>query len=135
MDSHPSLPHNPDIANAFFRSGYIESWGRGIEKITNQCIEAKLPKPLFYYKSSGFWVEFRKDIYFSDYLKSLELNDRQVKAVLYVKEKGKITNSEYQTINNVKKSVAATELQDLSNRAILIKVGLTGRSTKYTIPE
>lgn len=33
MQKHRSLPHNPDIANTFFRAGFIESWGRGIEKI------------------------------------------------------------------------------------------------------
>ncbi len=30
---HPSRPFNPDIANAFFRAGLIEAWGRGIERI------------------------------------------------------------------------------------------------------
>ena len=25
LTKHPSKPYNPDIANAFFRSGYIES--------------------------------------------------------------------------------------------------------------
>ena len=34
---HPSIPYNPLIASAFFRAGYIEAWGRGIEKITNEC--------------------------------------------------------------------------------------------------
>ncbi len=29
LTKHPSKPYNPDIANALFRSGYIESWGRG----------------------------------------------------------------------------------------------------------
>ena len=29
MQKHRSLPHNPDIANTFFRAGFIESWGRG----------------------------------------------------------------------------------------------------------
>ena len=29
---HPSKPFNPDIANALFRIGYIESWGRGTLK-------------------------------------------------------------------------------------------------------
>jgi len=33
MGKHPSKPFNPLLANAFFRAGYIESWGRGIEKI------------------------------------------------------------------------------------------------------
>lgn len=27
MEKHRSLPHNPDIANTFFRAGFIESWG------------------------------------------------------------------------------------------------------------
>jgi ATP-dependent DNA helicase RecG len=30
LGKHPSQPFNPLIANAFFRAGYIESWGRGI---------------------------------------------------------------------------------------------------------
>ncbi len=34
IGKHSSHPFNPLIANAFFRAGYIESWGRGIEKIS-----------------------------------------------------------------------------------------------------
>jgi len=55
-------------------------------------------------------VAFRKDTYNEQSLKELGLNDRQVKAVLYVKEKGKITNKEYQEINSVSKRTAAYEL-------------------------
>jgi ATP-dependent DNA helicase RecG len=33
LAKHASQPFNPDVANAFFRAGYIESWGRGIERI------------------------------------------------------------------------------------------------------
>jgi len=32
-------------------------------------------------------------------LRKLGLNERQIKAVVYVKQKGKITNKEYQQIN------------------------------------
>ena len=39
LGKHRSRPYNPLIANAFFRAGYIESWGRGIEKIKESCIE------------------------------------------------------------------------------------------------
>ncbi|NLF43636.1 MAG: transcriptional regulator, partial [Bacteroidales bacterium] len=63
LDKHSSKPFNPDIANTLFRSGHIESWGRGISKMTEQCFKYGLPAPLFFFKSSGFWVEFRKDIY------------------------------------------------------------------------
>jgi len=132
---HPSMPYNPDIANAFFRIGYIEAWGRGFSKMTNQCISVGLPQPLYYYDMSGYWVVFRKDIYNVEYLQTLGLNDRQVKAVLFAKENGKITNSEYQEINDIKKSVSATELQDLTDRGVLVKVGSTGRGTKYILPE
>ncbi|MEY8332381.1 ATP-binding protein [Lachnospiraceae bacterium 47-T17] len=33
LQRHQSRPYNPKIARAFFRAGYIESWGRGIQKI------------------------------------------------------------------------------------------------------
>lgn len=32
MEPHDSIPYNPDIANVFYRMGYIETWGRGIQK-------------------------------------------------------------------------------------------------------
>ena len=32
---HKSKPRNPLLATAFFRSGMIEAWGRGIERINN----------------------------------------------------------------------------------------------------
>ena len=30
MGTHASVPHNPAIANALFRAGMVEAWGRGI---------------------------------------------------------------------------------------------------------
>ena len=46
MRTHNSRPYNPDLANTFFRAGYIESWGRGIQKICEECdlIGAKIPE-------------------------------------------------------------------------------------------
>src|SRR5574344_508128 len=66
---HSSIPHNPNISNAFFRIGYIEAWGRGIRKMNEQCTAAGLPNPLYYYDSSGFWVVFRKDLFNEEDLK------------------------------------------------------------------
>ena len=50
LTTHRSVPHNPMIANAFFRAGMIESWGRGIENITDECKDAGQPEPLFEFK-------------------------------------------------------------------------------------
>ncbi len=58
LTSHPSKPNNPDVANAFFRAGMIESWGRGIEKIVNLCVEAGLPAPAFDTGFGGLQIEF-----------------------------------------------------------------------------
>ena len=55
---HPSRPYNPDIANAFFRSGLIESWGRGTIKIFNEAKAAEIPVPIFRYEDNGFYVIF-----------------------------------------------------------------------------
>lgn len=134
LEKHSSKPFNPDLANALFRSGYIESWGRGISKMTELCFNFDLPAPLFFFKSSGFWVEFRKDIYNYNQLKELGLNGRQIKAVLFVKENGKINNSDYQSLNNVSKATATRDLTDLVERfAILGRSGDVGAGTSYIL--
>ena len=129
---HSSVPHNPDISNAFFRIGYIEAWGRGIRKMNEQCAAAGLPQPLYYYESSGFWVVFRKNTLNEDDLRAKGLNDRQIKAVLYVKEKGQITNKEYQVINETNRRTALRDLDDLCKQGILERMGEL-KSTYYTI--
>jgi len=133
MEKHASRPYNPDIANALFRSGYIESWGRGTIKMIRACKLARIPEPIFNYNSSDFSVEFRKDIYNEKYLQSLNLNDRQVKAVLFAKEKGKITNSEYQTLNDCSRNTASNHLAELVKKDLLKPSGQKGAGAFYTL--
>ncbi|MFW6012322.1 MAG: ATP-binding protein, partial [bacterium] len=45
LGRHPSQPFNPDVANTFFRSGDIEAWGRGIQRILAACRAAGTPEP------------------------------------------------------------------------------------------
>lgn len=134
MQKHSSIPYNPDISNAFFRAGYIEAWGRGTIKIIEQCKEHGLPNPEFKNTGKDFWVIFRKDIYHKEYLKKLKLNERQIKAVLFVKEKGKISNKEYQEICEVSKGTATKELRELIEKFnILERKGNVGAGTFYVI--
>lgn len=133
LEKHASRPYNPDIANALFRSGYIESWGRGTIKIINECKKAGIPEPVFTYDSSDISVEFRKNIYNEKYLQSLNLNDRQVKAVLYAKDKGKITNSEYQTLNDCSRNTASNDLTELVDKDLLKPSGQKGAGAFYTL--
>lgn len=59
LRKHPSIPFNPDIANTFFRAGYIESWGRGMLKIIQECKKVDIPEPSFIYDFHGLMVEFK----------------------------------------------------------------------------
>ena len=59
MGSHRSRPYNPLIANTFFRAGFIEAWGRGIEKIKDSCVEAGNPMPEYAVKKEDIMVTFK----------------------------------------------------------------------------
>lgn len=129
---HASKLRNKGIAEVFFDMKIIEQWGSGIEKIQNYCREAGLPEPVFE-EYQGFRVIFRKGIFNEEYLRGLGLNERQIEAFFYVKEKGQITNKEYQELCNVKDRLATKELKDLVNKDVFKKIGTTGKGTYYII--
>ncbi|RZK40897.1 MAG: DeoR family transcriptional regulator [Pedobacter sp.] len=130
LEKHASRPFNPDIANALFRSGYIEAWGRGTIKIINECILANIPEPIFNYNSSDISIEFRKDIYNTEYLNNLKLNERQLDALIYFKSKREIVTSDYVKKYTVNERTARRDLIELVEKEILIKQG-EKKTTKY----
>ncbi len=130
---HPSFPRNPLIADVCFKGGYIDAWGRGTLKIIDACLEAELPEPLIIERDGGFLVELFKDRFSENQLKNLDLNERQIKAVLYVKENGKITNSEYQKLFDVARNTASNDLNNLVKQNILKSSGAKGAGAFYTL--
>jgi len=58
LGEHASQPFNPAVANAFFRAGEIEAWGRGIERIFEACKAAGTPAPLVQLDGHDLWTEF-----------------------------------------------------------------------------
>jgi ATP-dependent DNA helicase RecG len=129
---HPSVLRNKGIGGIFYDMGLIEQWGSGIDKMRKACVKAGIPEPKFE-EHQGFRVVFRKDIYTEEYLQKLGLNERQIKAVMYVKEKGKITNQEFQKLLNVSKRTVTNDLEDLVKRQLFEKVGTRGRGTFYKL--
>lgn len=59
LSAHRSQPHNPLLAGALFRSGDIESWGRGIDKIRDACRTHGAEFPVLSVEPFSFTVEFR----------------------------------------------------------------------------
>jgi ATP-dependent DNA helicase RecG len=131
--SHSSHPRNPILAGACFLGGYIDSWGSGIMKIINSCKAAGLSAPEMKEREGGFVVVLFKDRFTEEQLKQLGLNDRQVKAVLYVKERGRITNKEYKEINEVSDRTATYELKELVQGFSTLKMSGAGAGTFYEL--
>jgi ATP-dependent DNA helicase RecG len=102
----------------------IDAWGRGTLKIIDICKAAEFPELELIERDNGFWVTLFKDNFSEEQLQQLELNERQIKAVLYVKEKGKITNSEYMEINaDITDRTALRDLDSLVENGIFQRIG------------
>lgn len=74
LGKHKSIQTNPAIANVFFRCGFIEAWGRGIEKICRECDRTGNKYPVFDISDYGFMVRF-------DALESALFRDRVPQSV------------------------------------------------------
>ncbi len=120
---HRSKPRNPLLADVCFKAGYIDSWGRGTIKIIEACEEAELPEPVLKEEQGGFLSKIFKDRFTEEQLKKTGLNERQIKAVEYVKKNRKITNSDYQKLCEVSERTALRDLDELSAKGILQKKG------------
>ena len=53
---HSSKPFNPKLSNVFFKSGMIEAWGRGFEKIREACALYDGPLPEYEINEAGIMV-------------------------------------------------------------------------------
>ncbi len=128
---HRSHLRNRKIAEMFYYAGWIEAWGSGIQKILSECAQMGLPEPEWRDEQYTVWLTFRKDILTEDYLRSLGLNERQIKAVLWVKEKGSITNRQYRELTGLSDEGARRDLNVLVKRCILRR---EGKGRKSAIP-
>ena len=131
---HRSKPRNPVIADVCFKGGYIDSWGRGTIKIIDSCREANLPEPEMKDEQGGFLIRIFKNNLTKEQLIKLGLNDRQLEATFFVKEKGKISNSGYQELFSVSKATATRDLTELVEKYKIFKrSGDVGAGTSYDL--
>ena len=129
LKKHPSKAFNPAIANAFFRCGEVEAWGRGIGKIVNGAIAEKLLPPVFDTSFGGLMVTFFNSP--AAQLKEAGIDDRGIAVVNYVLAEKKVTNSDVQKLLKVSKPTATRILSSLSD--YLVITGTRGKGTYYSI--
>lgn len=131
---HSSHPSNPTLASVLFFGDYIQQVGSGTTEMIRQCKEHGLPEPEFVsIRNLEFKTILPRDMFTEVALQQLGLNERQLQAVKYVKEKGQITNKEYQKNFGLKKRQATDDLKELESKEIIKKIGTTGRGTYYVL--
>jgi ATP-dependent DNA helicase RecG len=130
---HASIPRNPLIAEPLYLVRYIEKAGTGILDMIEQCRVANLPEPDFRQDGGQFVQTIWRDWLTETVLETLALNDRQRKAVVLLKVKGRITNTEYQAMVGVAKRTAHRDLVLLMQKEVIERVGITGKGTHYVL--
>lgn len=123
---HSSAPRNPKIAEIMFRAGYVQKQGTGIAEMMDKCRERGLPEPEFSVSVDDILTTVRRDTLTEKVLVKKGLNERQIKAVGYIKTTGRINNNEYQVLNKTSKATATRDLAELVKKKIL-KVRGTGK--------
>ncbi|MBI5416467.1 DUF4062 domain-containing protein [Candidatus Poribacteria bacterium] len=131
---HASHPVNPLLTTVLYLADYIQQAGSGTLEMVKQCKSQGLPEPEFIsIRNLEFKTILSRDIFTEDILRQLGLNEKQLKAISYVKEKGKITNEEYQKINYIKRRIASYDLTELVEKNILERIGKVGKGTFYKL--
>mgnify|MGYP002065122699 CR=1 FL=1 len=120
---HPSIPRNPLVADPLFLARYIEKAGTGTLDMIALFREAGLPEPEFRQDGGMFVQTLWRDRLTEAALAGMDLNERQKKAVAFVKSKGRITNADYQQIAGVTSKTALRDLADLVKRGVFHRVG------------
>jgi len=128
----PTIPRNPLVADPLFLARYIEKAGTGTLDMIALFRDAGLPEPEFRQDGGMFVQTMWRDWLTEAVLAAMDLNERQKKAVAFVKTKGRITNSEYQQLAGVSSKTAMRDLADLVNRGVLRRVGAL-KGTHYVI--
>ncbi|NLH50762.1 MAG: DUF4062 domain-containing protein [Myxococcales bacterium] len=132
-EPHASIPRNPLIADPLFLTHYIEKAGTGTLAMIDLCRQAGLPEPDFEQRAGQFVVTIWRDWLTDAVMADLALNERQKTAVAQVRREGRISNTEYQTLNSVAKRTAHRDLSELVEKGVFQKVGTTGKGTFYLL--
>ena len=129
---HGPIPRNPLIAEPLFRIKYAEKVGTGTTDMIADCRAAGLPEPDFEQRGPHFVVTLWRDWLTAEVAAGFELNERQMKAVEYIKSHGRITNADYQRVADCPQRTATRDLNKLVQDGIVILEG-KGRGAQYRL--
>lgn len=133
---------NPVITKVLAKVKYIEELGEGWNKIIDEhkkhSLKPKMPE-IDADKYTVLVKLFSAGEKFAEPELKYELDVGKRKrieiALQYAKEKGSITNAEYQKINSVSRETATRDLKDLVSSGILMTTGKGKRGLRYLLAQ
>jgi ATP-dependent DNA helicase RecG len=125
---------NPRVVSGLFQWGYIEELGLGIDRMIEEMTQAGRPVPKFKATPYSFTVTLSNaQVRRATPAWEKTMNERQARALAYLREHGQITNREYQQIcPDVTPETLRLDLADLVKRGIILRVGAK-KGTYYII--
>ena len=125
-----SKPYNPNIAHVFYLAGHIESWGRGIEKIFDSCIENNLPMPKYYINPTDIMIEFDapKRLVIDNFSKVTDrvtdrVNDNTMKVLNVISEDPGYSYNDISDEIGISRKSVATIIKKLKDLGIIERIG------------
>ena len=122
MQKHRSLPHNPDIANTFFRAGFIESWGRGIEKICRLCKEYGISEPEYTVHPNDIMMMFKANMIVVAQ-KDDTVNDTVNAILALIKQNPSITYEDLTEKTGKSRRTISRIITELKTTGTIVRVG------------
>ena len=129
MSKHKSVKYNPLIASVFFLAGFIESWGRGIEKMCNACRENGNPLPEFEVSSDDVTITFlansvaKQNVVPLNVPLNVPLSEREKSILDLIKNNPAITASELAEKLAVNEKTIKRNITELKEKGILYREG------------
>ena len=128
LSPHDSIPYNPDMANVFYKAGYIESWGRGIQKICDACASLGAPAPEYSVIGHNIRIKFKALFKVDGGLNGVkdgvkELTDIQCVIIREMENNPSITTRELAQKTDIKFRTIQRYINQLQEMGIVSRVG------------
>ena len=117
---------NPRLVAGLFQWGYIEELGLGIDRMIEEMLEHGHAAPEFIAKPYAFTVLLHNNLERRPMPQPwpTNMNERQMKAMHFLDEHGRITNRDYrQLCAEVNPETLRLDLVDLVDKGLILKIG------------
>ena len=132
LQKHSSYPRNHNIANVFYKAGFVESWGRGFKKIAEEFERASLPLPTIEENGGGVMAIIQRKtideiiaerggdggVNVGDVSES-ELSERQLNIISMIKGNPFVTGKEMSETMSVTQRTIERDLSVLQKAGII----------------